>query len=150
MIVNLVKERLLDLKAVLDYVDKIEQLDALVKQSQWFWFRKVIVATENKQLLRANGSSSYTSWVTETEEVVEEEENKYGTVAKLATQGTEAFSKCSLLRSFPEVSSNLGLLSVKKSKTEVPTTIVAMSGSTRHNQKIRITNSISKNFEWIL
>ena len=40
MIVNLVKERLLDLKVVLDYVDKIEQLDALVKKSQWFWFRK--------------------------------------------------------------------------------------------------------------
>lgn len=27
--------------------------------------------------------------MTETEKVVEEEENKYGTVAKLATQGTE-------------------------------------------------------------
>ena len=33
MVVNLVKERLLDLKAVLDYVEKIEQLDAFLGEA---------------------------------------------------------------------------------------------------------------------
>lgn len=32
----LVKKRFLDLKVLVVHVDKIEQLDALVKQSQWF------------------------------------------------------------------------------------------------------------------
>ncbi|KAL1210730.1 putative disease resistance protein [Cardamine amara subsp. amara] len=55
---GLVKERLQDLKVlvVLDDVDKLEQLDALVKQSQWFGSgSRIIVTTENKQLLRAHG-----------------------------------------------------------------------------------------------
>ena len=36
MIVGLEKERFVDLKVLVVHVDKIEQLDALVKQSQWF------------------------------------------------------------------------------------------------------------------
>ncbi|CAA7048562.1 unnamed protein product [Microthlaspi erraticum] len=55
---GLVKERLQDLKVlvVLDDVDKLEQLDALVKQAQWFGSgSRIIVTTENKQLLRAHG-----------------------------------------------------------------------------------------------
>ncbi|CAF2122404.1 unnamed protein product [Brassica napus] len=55
---GLVKERLQDLKVlvVLDDVDRLEQLDALVKQSQWFGpGSRIIVTTENKQLLRAHG-----------------------------------------------------------------------------------------------
>lgn len=55
---GLVKERVQDLKVlvVLDDVDKQEQLDALVKQSQWFGSgSRIIVTTENKQLLRAHG-----------------------------------------------------------------------------------------------
>lgn len=56
---GLVKERLQDLKVlvVLDDVDKLEQLDdALAKHSQWFGpGSRIIVTTEDKQLLRAHG-----------------------------------------------------------------------------------------------
>lgn len=55
---GMVKERLQDLKVlvVLDDVDKLEQLDALVNQSQSFGSgSRIIVTTENKQLLRAHG-----------------------------------------------------------------------------------------------
>ena len=41
----LVKKRFLDLKVLVVHVDKIEQLDALVKQSQWYGSGSRLIVT---------------------------------------------------------------------------------------------------------